>query len=327
MEDKLIKIVVIGGGHGTGIVLSSLAGIDGLELTAIVSMADDGGSTGRLRTELGVSAVGDIRQCLIKSSTDHKLAELFDHRFEGGKLDGHSLGNLFLASGELRTGSIEESIEIARQALGGEATILPVTDDRPYLCMNSKDKTEKGVYKIANLDFDGRKADFYLEPDARLSEAAETAIRKADFILLAPGNFYCSIIPALITKGLADAVNASDAKTVLISNLLNRKSQTSGFTIDDYVTEINRLTGGLDLDYVLFNDKAPGQDCLREGETPVGIGLNVNDFRLIVRDIADDEKVLPKNGDKIAAVRSLARHDGTKLAAAIDEIIQEGLHE
>lgn len=321
MDDRK-NIVVIGGGHGTGIILSGLKD-SGFHLSAIVSMADDGGSTGKLREELGVSAMGDIRQCLVRTATRQEMAELFSCRFEGGKLDGHSLGNLFLASGELETGSAVKSIGLAKQALGVKADIIPATEDKPHLYMKSENELVKGVYKIATEDFDGREAEFYLQPEStRLSSAAEKALQKADLIIIAPGNFYCSIIPALLVGGMAEAIKDTKAKTVYMSNLVNRRNQTVGYTAEDYLSEIDRLTGGLDIDMVVYNTKTLNPDSLRNGEEPVTVKNPENNkgYVLIGKNLADGEPAQQTGGDKIAEVRSLARHDQQKLAELISEI-------
>ncbi len=322
MNDK--KIVVIGGGHGASIVLSALDG-SGLKLCGVLSMADDGGSTGRLRKELGVSAVGDIRQCLVALSAKPDIARLFAYRFDRGNLSGHSLGNLFLAAGELQTGSIEKSIEAAKKPLGVSVDIVPSTEDKCDLVLNQGDKMVVGVYDIANTDFGNDKPDLALKPAAALSASAKAVIEAADLIIIAPGNFYCSIIPVLLVEGMARAINDSNAKVIQICNLVNRSGQTAGFSATDYPQEIKRLAGPIKLDTLIYNTSAIPSDCLRQGEEPVAASnVKAADYKIQGSEISDNQKVPANENDKIAPVRSLVRHDKAKLAQAIAEAA-EGL--
>lgn len=315
------NIVVIGGGHGTSVVLSSLSE-PGFHLSGVLSMADDGGSTGRLRKELGVSAVGDIRQCLVTLAANKEVAELFSYRFKDGELSGHSLGNLILSAGELQSGSIEKSIGIAKKALGVKTDIIPSTEDKCQLVLGLGEKEVTGVYDIANTDFGGTKPKLSLRPEAELSESAAKAIREADYVIIAPGNFYCSIMPALIVGGMAAAINDSSARVLQICNLVNRTGQTAGFNVTDYVEETRRLSGGISIDALIYNTAEISDDCLREDEEQVGSeGVSAKGYELIGREISDGEKVVGNENDKIAAVRSLVRHDKQKLGSVLREVL------
>ncbi len=318
MNDK--NVVVIGGGHGTSVVLSSLAG-SGFNLSGVLSMADDGGSTGRLRKELGVSAAGDIRQCLVTLAADPEAAKLFSYRFESGELKGHSLGNLFLSAGELQTGSIEKSIDLSKKALGVNANILPSTEDKCELILDTGANQISGVFDIANTDFNSVKPNLSLEPSAKLADHAGKVISEADFVVIAPGNFYCSIMPALLVKGMVEAINNSSAKVIQICNLVNRANQTAGFKATDYVEEIKRLSGDLGIDTLIYNTSQISGDCLREGEEPVSFDdLTAAGYKLVGREISDGEAVINNGNDKIAAVRSLVRHDKNKLRGVLMEV-------
>ncbi|HEX5797052.1 MAG TPA: gluconeogenesis factor YvcK family protein [Candidatus Saccharimonadales bacterium] len=315
------RIAVIGGGHGSSIVLTALKD-SGRHLSAILSMTDDGGSTGRLKKELGTSAAGDIRQCLVALADNPEVAKLFGYRFESGELSGHSLGNLFLAAGELQHKDIEQSIEIAKKALKVGADVIPSTLDRCELQLDLQGKHYGGVYEIANKDFDGIRPHLSIEPSAGLSKTAGEAVRKADFIIIAPGNFYCSIMPALMVQGMVKAINEAPAKVILVANLINRIDQTGGFNATDYVDEIRRLAGDLRLDALIYNTSDIAKACLREGEEPVRTA-NAADpgYSLVGREISDDDQVKNDINDKIAHVRSLARHDKAKLAAVLEEVM------
>lgn len=316
------KIAVIGGGHGTSVVLKALSN-SSAALTGILSMADDGGSTGRLRNDLGVPALGDIRQCLASLSSRPDIAALFSYRLEKGSLKGHSLGNLILAAEELQEGDLEKSIDKTRMLLGVAPRILPSTAEDCRLILNLGEEKATGVYKIANVDFNGMKPDLSLEPPAKLASAAATAIEEADYIIIAPGNFYCSIMPALLVDGLAKAINSSKAKVIFIANLVNRLGHTQGFRATDYVDEARRLTGGLRLDALIYNTANIAADCLREGEEMVGRAKEDTGYLIVGADISDAEKVASTGSDEIAAIRSLVRHDTHKLARTLAETMEK----
>lgn len=314
------RIVIIGGGHGTSVVLSSLKDYD-FTLSAILSMADDGGSTGKLRKELGTSAVGDIRQCLVALSADPELAKLFAYRFSSGELSGHSLGNLILSAGELESGSISKSIEIAKKALGINADIIASTEDKCDLTLEIAGDKVQGVFEIENTAFEGKKAMLKLEPAATLSLKAQEALVKADVIIIAPGNLYCSILPALIVNGMAETIRNSNAEVLYICNLANKRLHTTGFSVGDYISEIERLSGGIGIDQVVYNTSDIPQNCLREGETQVVLGTAEKDYKTVGTDISDSQ-VAPENpGDKIAGIRSLVRHDRKKLGKVLTQML------
>ncbi|MBI5357653.1 YvcK family protein [Candidatus Saccharibacteria bacterium] len=317
------KITVIGGGHGSSVVLSALKDYD-FDLSGIISMADNGGSTGRLRDELGVSAVGDIRQSLARLTDSEELRELFSYRFSGGELDGHSLGNLFLAAGQLMSGSIEESINIAKEALGVKVNIVPVTDSNPNLVLEQDSGTIFGVHDIATAEIN-KKSVLKLAPNSTLSSQASKALNEADLIVIAPGHFYCSILPALLVEGVGQALNDSNAKVVFMSNLTNINIQNEGFTPLDYLSEIGRLVGADLVDIAIYNTALISEDRLKPGESQVEFTElpQTSNYELIGIDILDDEEAKPNPNDKIAALRSKFRHDKDKVAKILTSLAGE----
>jgi uncharacterized cofD-like protein len=311
------KIVIIGGGNGSSMLISSLK--DDFEVAAIVSMADDGGSTGRLRKELGTSAVGDIRQCLVALADSEYSKKLFSHRFSQGELEGHSFGNLFLASIEKATGSLYKAIEQAKNILEIKTgKVVPVTDDKPELEITGEDLKIKGVYEIANTKIAGKKAKFSLSPSkTSLSIKAEESIGEADLIIIAPGNFYCSIIPALIVGGMGDTLSKSPAKKVLVANLANFQNHTKGYGASDYFAEIARLTGINFIDTAIINnnpDLGTEDEAIDPGPLP---GIEI-----IEENLVSNEKLEPDPNDKIALLRSKVRHDESKLNKIITQILR-----
>lgn len=316
---RRVRVVVIGGGNGTGVVLSSLKETD-TELSAIVSMADDGGSTGMLRDELNASAVGDIQQCLVALTENISNKNLFKYRFSEGTLDGHSFGNMFLTSAEKATGSLYKAIGIARNLLDVDANIVPVTDDKPYLIAKTGKQTIKGVYSFANTQVDGKKVNLDLSPHSDVSDAAESLIKDADIIIIAPGNFYCSILPALIVEGVVSAINQSKAKKVFVSNLINFQNHTANYKVEDYLAELERIAGLKDFDYVICNDR---QELLDVNYVKVNEDNNIKN--LILEDLVSKEKTIIDPNDRIAHIRSSIKHDKAKLNKIFIQIFEDNI--
>lgn len=316
------KITVIGGGHGCSVVLSGLASYD-IDLAGVISMADDGGSTGRLRTQMGIPAVGDIRQCLARLCNDPELAELFSYRFSSGDLEGHSLGNLFLAAGYLMTGSLGNGIDIARTALGVSTRLIPATDSNPYLLLEQEGKTIQGVHEIATSAID-KEPNLKLTANSEINDMAASTISESDLIVIAPGHFYCSILPALLVGGVVDSIKNSKAKVVFICNLTSSDLQNKNFGVLDYVSEIERLLGKDLIDIVLFNTSEIPAERLKKGETQVKSNFNFDikpEYKFIGEDILDREEARPNPNDKIADLRSKFRHDKVKVAKILSEIL------
>lgn len=317
------KITVIGGGHGNSVVLSALKDYD-FDLFGIVSMADNGGSTGRLRDELGVSAVGDIRQSLARLTESEELSELFSYRFSNGSLEGHSLGNLFLAAGELMTGSIEESIEIAKEALDVKVEIIPATDSKPNLILEQNGQTVLGVHDIATTKIN-KSSSLRLNPGSVISEQSSTALSRSDLIIIAPGHFYCSILPALLVGGVSQALKDSKAKVIFMSNLTNINIQNEDFTPVDYLSEIDRLAEPNMVDIVVYNTAVIPEDRLKPGESQVGFSdlAPASNYELLGADLLDSEEAKPNPNDKIADLRSKFRHDKKAVAKIVNSFLGE----
>lgn len=319
------KIVVIGGGTGSFTVLSGLK-YYAHDITALVNMADDGGSTGQLRDELGVLPPGDVRQCLVALSDSPKVRELFNYRFDEGTLQGHAFGNLFLTALEKMTGNFAEAVELASEVLNITGRVEPITLSNVNLTMQVPgEETVRGEFHIAHTNFSGKRPDFYLEPEADLNPAAAEAIAVADMIVIAPGNLYGSLAPALIVPGLGAALENSRAKKVFICNLVTKPGQTDGFTAADFADEIHRLSGAEFLDYVLYNTSQPSEELLkkyaREREFAVTLDrataiqkrYKIKGADLISKEIWQ----AGQKGDPIASSRTLIRHDSDKVARQI----------
>lgn len=322
------KIITIGGGTGSYTILRGLKHFDDIEIAAIVSMADDGGSTGVLRDELGVLPPGDVRQCLLALSLhDDVVRKLMDYRFEDGSLRGHSFGNILLAGLEKSAGSFVKGVEIASDILKIKGRVIPVTEDIAKLVMTLQDSTKLlGENNINHSDIQSIGIEqLAFQNSVRINEHARSAIIEADLIVLGPGNFYCSLLPNIIVDGFKESIKESKAKIVLPINLTNKKGHTLFFKVSDYVREIEKSLGRK-MDYILCNNDMPSNEQIEMYKMEEGDGV------LVENDLLDDERVmlLPllshkivirAENDTIADTRSFIRHDSKKLSEAIYNLL------
>jgi uncharacterized cofD-like protein len=315
------KVVVIGGGTGNFVVLKGLKKYP-LDLTAIVSMADDGGSTGILRDELGVLPPGDVRQCLVALSNSSRLMRsLMNYRFENGGLGGHSFGNLLLSALEKVTGSFEKAVEEAGKILYIKGKVIPVTTHQVRLKMVLNNRKilegEKEIYLSQEID-QGYKT-IYLEPFPKVNPRVIEEIRNADLIVIGPGGLHTSLIPNLLVEGVCEAISESDAKKVYVVNLMNRKGQTTGFKTSHYMKELVRFMGKDIFDHILINVQKPAEELIEvyaeEGEL---VENDIDDDRMIHADLLGRLGEGPK---KDLIKRNLIRHDSKKLAQELMKIV------
>lgn len=235
--DRGPKVVVLGGGHGLSNLLRGLKGFTN-NLTAIVTVGDDGGSSGRLREELGVLPPGDIRNCITAlADEDQLVTDLFKYRFDQGHgLEGHSFGNLFLtAVCAITNGDMLEAARAASRVLNSCGQVLPSTLSSMTLIADMEDdRTVRGESLIPEAN--GRIKKLYCEPEspAPTPEALE-AIATADMIVLGPGSLYTSIIPNLLVKGIPEAIIESPARKVYVCNVMTQKGETNNYTVGDHV--------------------------------------------------------------------------------------------
>jgi len=324
---KNSKIVVIGGGTGSYTLLSELKNFTN-EITALVTMADDGGSTGVLRDQYGVLPPGDIRQCLVAlSNSSEQIRSLFNFRFGEGSMDGHSFGNLFLTAVEKMTQDFGEAIALASKILNITGRVVPITLDNTHLFMLDDNKEIKGEYIIGNSTFSGKtRPDFRLHPHAWINPIAKKAIMNADAVIIAPGNFYGSIIPALIVDGVPEALAKTKALKIQVTNLVTKPGQTDGWSVSEYANEIERFIGKNTIDYVIYNTKKPSPLMLKqyakEKEYPVEYNireLSKKNYKSIGANILDLKIAKKNKNDKIE--RTLIRHDSQKISEIILDIL------
>ncbi|MBN1311246.1 MAG: YvcK family protein [Anaerolineae bacterium] len=256
------KIVAIGGGTGLPTLLRSLKQITS-NLTAIVTVADDGGSSGKLRRELGVLPPGDFRNNLAALARDEGLmAQLFQYRFGEGGLEGHSFGNLFITALSSITGSFEQALIESSRVLAIRGQVLPSTLSDVILMADLREEHSNGTRRVAGESAIPKTAGsierVFLQPDSvpAYPEAVRT-ILAADLIVLGPGSLYTSLLPNLLVQGIVNALRASKALKVYVCNVATQHGETEDYTVGDHVRAIERHISGQVFDVVLVNDHFP----------------------------------------------------------------------
>ncbi|MBX4206065.1 YvcK family protein [Candidatus Microgenomates bacterium] len=319
------KIVSVGGGTGTYQVLTGLKKLP-LEISAIISMCDSGGSTGKLRRELGILPPGDVRRAILALSdlpfAQKTLEEVFDFRFgdEGrGSLAGHSLGNILLAALVQITGSMDKAINEAARILNASGKVYPVTLDKSNLVAVLDDGTK--VHGETNIDMRNFKLkhgikNVYLTPKARVFKDAAKAILEADLIVLGPGDLYTSIVPTLLVEGVVDAIKNSKAKLVYVVNLMTKRGETDNFRASDFVSVLKKYLGQASdkLNFVLVNRQ------LNNKQSDIDKWYKRYGSKPVINDLTKKEefKVIEKN---FVATTTLFRHDPEKIAKVLSSLV------
>ena len=249
------SVVAIGGGHGTAVTLRAARCYAGT-LTGVVSVADDGGSSGRLRELLNVVAVGDIRKCLVAvAQEDSALAVAFDRRFDEGELAGHALGNLILAGLIDATGDLVLGVREAATLLGACGDILPATTERVVLKAEAAEGTVAG--QVAVMGTGDIRTVSLVPGDAQPPPLAVERIAEADQIVIGPGSLFTSVLAAVAVRGITEAVASSGAQVVYVCNLRPQVPETEGFDVAAHVAALARHD--VDVDVVLC-DSIQGMD-------------------------------------------------------------------
>ncbi len=252
------KIVALGGGTGLSSLLRGLKEYSA-NITAIVTVADDGGSSGRLRREIGVLPPGDIRNCVAALADEEKLlTELFQYRFKAGDgLTGHSFGNLFLTAMSEITGDLEQAVEASSKVLAIRGRVLPATlsDVRLWARMADGRRIE-GESNIPKAE--GKIVEIGCTPSSppALPKAIK-AIEEADFIIMGPGSLYTSIIPNLLVPGIRDAIARSNAPRIYVCNIMTQPGETEGYTVSDHIRKIDEICGKRLFDAVVVHRRVP----------------------------------------------------------------------
>ncbi len=314
-----LKLVAIGGGTGLSTLLAGLKQFVGAPgdvwldaLAAIVTVSDDGGSSGRLRDELQILPPGDIRNCMVALSEDSTLlAQLFRYRFRGeGQLSGHSFGNLFLAALTDVTGDFVEAVRLSSEVLASKGRIYPATLNDVRLVAELEDGREvRGETNITAARAPIRR--LRLEPEQCLPlPEALVALRNADIITIGPGSLYTSILPNLLVARVAQTINESAARKIFICNLMTQPGETDGYTARRHLEAVRQYAPEIQFDYVLVNERAiSATQAVRyaaEGAHQIGLRDQLlerafNGATEIVRaDLLDEGEMVRHSPDKLA---------------------------
>lgn len=321
------NIVTIGGGTGSYTVLMGLKELKDVSLFALVSMSDNGGSTGVLRDELGVLPPGDVRQCLVALSEHSDIVrKLMNYRFSEGSLTGHSFGNILLAALEKVTGNFTSGVEVASDILNVKGKVIPITNEKAELsALLSNGTLVEGQVGVDGANFSELGLDkIFYKNNVELSENAVDAISNADFIIVGPGNYYSSVVPNLIVNNFKENLLKSKAKIILPVNLTNKNEHTKNWKVSDYVKN-TEIYLGKKVDFILVNTESPSKEQIERYKLEEGGDV-------LVEDDFTDERVIREplmshsffNYDAVDArknTRSFIRHDSTKLAQCISKII------
>ncbi len=323
------RIVVLGGGTGSFVVLSALKKLTA-NCTAIVNMCDDGGSTGVLRDELGVLPPGDARQCLVALSESPDMRDVFNYRFEAGGLAGQSLGNIILSGLELQQGSFEKAVEVASRVLRLRGKVCPVVLGDHKLVMRDGETEIVGEHSIDMHQIVTKDARVRLEPRTVLNPAAEKAIAEADLVVIAPGSLYTSLLPIFSVNGMAQALQQTEAQVVMVASLVNKPTQTPDWHVVDYVRKVEEYIGDGVVDTVLYNGTDIPTELLEKyaeaDEHP--IGCEPERFAEIAATPVQaglvSSTISVQNPADTAIRRTLIRHDTSRLADEVASLLSVG---
>lgn len=315
--ENLPSVVALGGGTGLSSLLKGLKEF-AVDVTAIVTVTDDGGSSGRLRKELQILPPGDIRNCLVAlSRSESLLSRLFQFRFEElGGVSGHSFGNLFIAAMTNLLGDFGSAVREASNILAIRGHVLPVTCENVQLVANFDDNTRvEGETAITAAG--KRVVSMALQPpDALANPEALTAIDKAAAIILGPGSLFTSVIPNLLVCDIANRINKSRAKVIYVCNVMTQPGETDHFTAADHVTAIFKQTPLARIDYVVVNSRRAARHLMIKYETQGQFWVPPTVTRI------EEKGIRVITGDFLSET-DLVRHNPTALAVTLLSVINQ----
>ena len=300
------KIVVLGGGTGMSNLLTGLKNFP-LDISAIVTVCDDGSSTGILREEFNIPAVGDIRRVLVAlSETEPLVMDLFNYRFKTtSDLDGHTVGNLLLTASTEICGNMSDGIEALSKVMNLKGKVIPLTEDNVTLMAKMKDgRVIEGEHHITESK--GKIEKVYYKEKPKINENALKAIREADLILFSMGSLYTSVIPNLLIKDLVNEIDKSKGILMYACNMMTQPGETDNFKVSDHIKVLNKYLGKRKLEIVVANNEKIDKKMAKFYETTEQKDPVILDKENIKIDIIEDKFVfITKN--------NLLRHDNIKL--------------
>lgn len=329
------KVVVIGGGTGTYTVLTGLRSFPELELAAVVTMADDGGSNKVLRDEFGMLPTSGVRQCMVALSANKGLLrELFTYRYCQGKgIAGMTFGNLFMAAATDILGDERAAIKETAKLLSVDGKILPATYDALTLSAtfaNGVEISGQHAIDIASSQVgDSAITSLRATPKTTLDDEARDAIENADLLVLGPGDLYGNTIVNLIVDGMTDAISKCRGKLVFVTNMMNKMGESPRYAASNYLLDLAKYMPLSRVDYILVNNdfSVDRQVLLKYQEEGAEMvkddldGLPLGKTKIIRTELLAKGVVKVERGDVI--VRSMVRHDGKKLARELVKIVVE----
>lgn len=315
-----MKIVAIGGGTGLSTLLRGLKNFP-VEITAVVTVTDEGGSSGILREELSVPPPGDIRNNLVALANDENiLSQVFNYRFKNGSLNGHTVGNIILAALTKITGSFTEAVAKISDILAVKGRVLPVSNEMGRLVAIFEDgRLVKGETRIVAYGKETGKAikNIMLEQPLIINPAVKEAIEEADVVVLGPGSLYTSIIANFLVEGMSEVLSQTSAVKIYISNIMTQPGETTGYTLKMHVEEVEKFSG-CKVDYVIHsyppNDEKALEKYRERGSEPVTI------------DVFHDKIVLGHFSTVVLDEDYRIRHDPLLIAQAVVNLALRRTH-
>lgn len=313
---KKANVVVLGGGTGLSVILRGLKTFP-VDISAIVTVADDGGSSGRLRKELNIPPPGDIRNVLVAlSEVEPLVEELFQHRFTNGNgLSGHSLGNLLLAGMTSITGDFAQGVREISRVLNVKGKVIPASNDSITLHAEYEDGSK--VEGESNIPLAGKKIKrVFIEPaETKPMREAIQAIEEADLVVLGPGSLYTSVIPNILVSGMKEALERTDAWKVYICNVMTQPGETDNYTVSDHVRAIDDHSNAKLVDAVLFNTQTIPSSYVERYKSQGAVSVRVDAKEL------QDMGVQIIGDDLLLFDNDLVRHDPIKVSQRLVSLL------
>lgn len=319
----MTKITVIGGGTGLSVLLRGIKNkFD--DVSAVVSVADDGGSSGRLREDLGMLPPGDIRSCLVALADEEVgMEELFNFRFKDGELAGQNLGNLLIAAMNEIHGDFEEAISSIGNILNVKGRVYPVTTEESILFAELENgNIIMGESNIPNAAEEQNSPieRIFLQEKTKAAQKAINAIKNADVIIMGPGSLYTSILVNFLSEGIVEALNESNANKIYIANVMTQPGETTNYSVKRHVEELIKAVGEKNIDFVMVNDK-------RIDSEEINRYVEENSAQVIPekedREYLESKSITLVENNFIETKRGYIRHDAERLGDIIRIITED----